>query len=69
MADVVSEIKKHGSYTTKTAVEGKQAADLLAEGLVTITPAGSTLQNGKSVVRQNCLPTNKFHDFVKKGII
>lgn len=69
MADVISEIKKHGSYTTKTVAEGKQADDLLEDGLVTITPGGSTEENGEVVVRKNCLPTKKFQDHVKKKII
>lgn len=69
MADVISEIKKHGNYSTKTVAEGEQADDLLADGLVTITPGGSTNVNGVVIVRKNCLPTQKFKDYVKKKII
>ncbi|WP_288875121.1 hypothetical protein [uncultured Kosakonia sp.] len=69
MADVIGQIKKHGSYSTKTEDEGKQADDLLEDGLVTISDGGSITEDEQTVTIRNCLPTKKFKDLVKKGII
>ena len=69
MADVVSQIKKNGSYSTKTEEEGKEADDLAERGLVTISHGGSITQDGQTVTIRDCLPTKIFKDFAKKGII
>lgn len=70
MADIISEIKKNGSYTTKTKEEGSQADDLLADGLINITAGGSTTLEDDTVVQYKiCTPTKRFRDLVKKGAI
>ncbi len=69
MADVVSQIKKNGSYSTKTEEEGKEADDLAERGLVTISNGGSITQDEQTVTIRHCLPTKTFYVFVKKGII
>lgn len=69
MADVVAQLKKHGSYSTKTEDEGKQADDLEGDGLVTICNGGSITENEQTITVRSCLPTKKFKDLVKKGII
>lgn len=47
MASVYEEVRKHGSYTTKTQDEYQEALDLLESGVIHLDSGGSTTVDGQ----------------------
>ncbi|MBF0031788.1 hypothetical protein HAX39_04190 [Citrobacter freundii] len=70
MADIISEIKKNDSYSTKSEVENSQADDLLDSGLINVRTGGSiTLEDDTVVLIKICTPTKRFNELKKNGAI
>lgn len=69
MVDIISEIKKNGSYATKTEDENQQADDLHNDGMINVASGGSTTVDGVTVNIKICRPTQKFKKLQKAGII
>lgn len=69
MADIITEIKKNGHYSTNTVAEGMQADSLQKDGVVSISLGDTIVKNGKLVTIRHCKPTDKFRVLTRKGII
>lgn len=70
MADIISEIKKNDSYSTKSEVENSQADELLERGLINVSTGGSiTLEDDTVVQIKICTPTKRFNELKKNGVI
>lgn len=69
MVDIISEIKKIGSYATKTEDENQQADDLHKDGMINVASGGSTTVDGVTVNIKICSPTKKFKKLQKAGVI
>lgn len=70
MADIISEIKKNDSYSTKSEVENSQADELLERWLINVNTGGSiTLEDDTVVQIKICTPTKHFNELKKNGVI